>query len=125
MDERGRAVRLDLSEGQRHEITRAPELLRGLREAYVAADRAYDSRALREQLRAQRCRIVIRSNPTRRVQRRYDRTLYKSRHHVENFFRRLERFRRIAMRYDRLAVTFLAMVSFAAVLTWLGFSSKA
>lgn len=62
---------------------------------------------------------MIPSNPTRRVQRRYDRTLYKLRHRVENFFQRLKRFRRIATRYDKLTATFFAMVHFAATLTWL------
>lgn len=112
-------MRLSLSEGQTHEMKHAPTLLLGLRRAYVVGDRAYDSTALHDQLREQRCRIVIPSHPTRKRKRRYDRELYKARHLVENFFQRLKRFRRVATRYDKLAATYFAMICFAAALTWL------
>jgi transposase len=108
-----------LSEGQSHEIKLAPYLLSRIRRAYVCGDRAYDARALREQLRRQRCRVVIPSNPTRRIQRRYSKELYKRRHHVENFFQRLKRYRRIGTRYEKLARNFFAMVCLAATLIWL------
>jgi len=94
-------------------------LLAGLYDAYIVGDRAYDAASLREQLQGQDCRVVIPSNPTRRIQRRYDRTIYEQRHHVENFFQRIKQCRRIATRYEKLATTYLAMVSIAAVLTWL------
>jgi transposase len=97
----------------------APYLLSRIRRAYVCADRAYDARALREQLRSQRCRVVIPSTPTRRVQHRYNKEIYKRRHHVENFFQRLKRYRRVATRYEKLARNFFAMVCFAAALIWL------
>jgi transposase len=97
----------------------APYLLSRIRHAYVCGDRAYDARALREQLQRQRCRVVIPSNPTRRVQRRYNKRLYKRRHRVENFFQRIKRYRRIATRYEKLAANFFAMVCFAATLIWL------
>lgn len=96
----------------------AGALVTGTTNAYVIGDRAYDAASLREQLRDQRCRVVIPSNPTRPVQRRYDRALYKLRHRIENFFQRLKRFRRIATRYDALATSFFGMVHFAAALTW-------
>jgi transposase len=94
-------------------------LLSRIRAAYVCGDRAYDARALVEPLRRQRCRVVIPSNPTRRRQRRYDKRLYKRRHHVENFFQRLKRYRRIGTRYEKLAANFFAMLCLAAALIWL------
>jgi transposase len=97
----------------------APYLLSRIRHAYVCADRAYDANDLRAQLREQRCRVVIPPNPTRRVQHRYDKRLYKRRHHVENFFQRIKRYRRVATRYEKLAANFFAMVCIAAVLAWL------
>jgi putative transposase len=93
-------------------------LLVGVADADVIGDRAYDAGSLRDQLRRQRCRVVIPSNPTRRIQRRYDREAYKRRHHVENFFQRLKRFRRIATRYEALTGTFLGMLSLASALLW-------
>jgi len=38
---------------------------------------------------------------------------------VEHFFQRIKRFRRIAMRFEKLARNFLAFVELAAVLVWL------
>jgi transposase len=38
---------------------------------------------------------------------------------IEHFFQRIKRFRRIAMRFEKLAKNFLAFVQLAAVLVWL------
>ena len=54
----------------------------------------------------------------RRTPIRFDRQLYRHRHVVENFFSRIKRHRRIATRYEKLAVTFHGFVCFAAVLDW-------
>ena len=53
------------------------------------------------------------------TQRDYGRALYKERHLVENFLQKIKRNRRVAMRFEKLAVRFLAMVQFAAILVWL------
>ena len=45
----------------------------------------------------------------------YDRDLYKRRNEVERLFRRLEAYRRIFTRYDKLDVVFLAFVFFALI----------
>jgi transposase len=100
-------------------MTVAPLLLSRVRRAYVIGDRGYDAAHLRAQLHRQRCRVVIPSHPSRRRKRPFNRRLYKRRHHVENFFQRLKRYRRVATRYDKLAATFFAMVCFAAILVWL------
>ena len=97
----------------------APSLLSRIRRAYVIGDRGYASNELREQLKAQKCRVVIPCKVNRRRKWRWSRALYKKRHRVENFFQRLKRYRRIATRYDKLATTYFAMVFFAAVLIWL------
>jgi transposase len=97
----------------------APDLLRGIVNAYVAGDRAYDARSLVEQLEDQGCLVVIPSNPTRPTQRVIDKHLYKERHLVEIFFQKIKRFRRISMRFEKLSRNFLAFVQLAAVLVWL------
>jgi transposase len=112
-------VRLALSPGQTHEMKLAPELLKGIYDAYVAGDMAYDARSLLEQLEAQRCMAVIPSNPTRAEKRKIDTHLYKDRCLVEHLFQRIKRFRRISMRFEKLARNFLAFVQLAAVLVWL------
>ena len=119
VDALGRPVQFALTEGQTHEMRAAEVLVAEVRDAYVIGDRAYDAAALRKQLKDQGCRVVIPSHPTRRVQRRYDRVLYRMRHRVENFFQRLKPFRRVATRYEGLACNFAGMVTLASALTWL------
>ncbi|WP_297263141.1 transposase, partial [uncultured Desulfovibrio sp.] len=45
----------------------------------------------------------------------YDKKLYRQRHKIENMFARLKDWRRIAMRYDRCAHTFLSAIHIAAI----------
>ena len=47
---------------------------------------------------------------TRKVQRDYDRVLYKDRHLIENFFAKLKQYRAIATRYDKTACNFLGAI---------------
>ena len=96
----------------------AEELLDGLRDAYVVGDRAYSAAALVERLQANSCEVVIPPNPTHRA-RYYDKHLYKERYLVENFFQRLKRNRRLAMRYEKLSNRFLAFVLLASIVIWL------
>jgi len=97
----------------------AYELLGDITDAYVAGDSAYDAAPLRAQLESNRCTVVIPSNPTRATQHDLDRDLYKERHLVECFFQRIKRFRRISMRFEKLARNFLAFLHLACALVWL------
>lgn len=91
-------------------------LLDGLRPRHVVADAAYDSDAIRRELRRTRARACIRPNPTRRVKKRYDRARYRNRNIVERFFGAIKRFRRVATRYEKKAENFLGFAWLAAVL---------
>jgi transposase len=62
---------------------------------------------------------VIPPKANRKVQRDYDKELYKGRHLIENFFAKLKLFRAIATRYDKTARNFLAAVHLAAAVIWL------
>jgi putative transposase len=119
VDALGNPVRLELSPGQTHEMKLAPTMLADVRGANVLGDRAYDAKALADQLAAQGCMVVIPSNPTRACQRAYDTHLFRERCLVEHFFQRIKRFRRLAMRFEKLAKNLLAFVQLAAVLVWL------
>ena len=118
VDALGNPVRISLTEGQTHDITQAPELLRDLCDANVIADKGYDSNALVETIERQNCVAVIPSRSCRLLSRQYDSHLYKERFLVECFFQKIKRSRRIAMRYEKLAAHFLAMVTLAAALIW-------
>lgn len=52
--------------------------------------------------------IVIPPKKNRKVQREYDKDLYKLRHLVENAFLHLKRWRGIATRYAKNSASFLA-----------------
>jgi transposase len=49
----------------------------------------------------------------------FDRATYRERNRVERLIRQLKRHRRVATRYEKLAVRYLAMVTLAAILLWL------
>jgi len=116
VNEIGQPTKLHLTEGERHDVTCAEILLDGAEPDYVIADKAYDSDAVRERIRDAGAKPVI---PTRsnRPKRRLDRARYKLRNVVERFIGRIKHCRRVATRYDKLAVTFLGFVEFASLIT--------
>jgi transposase len=118
VDALGNPTRMVLTPGQTHEMRVADERLGDIQSAYVIADSAYSAKGLADALVARGCTVVIPSNPTH-PQRHYDAHPYKDRHLIENFFQRIKRFRRIAMRFEKLARNFLAFLFFAASLVWL------
>lgn len=54
----------------------------------------------------------------RRWKSTFSRILYRNRNAIERMFCRLNDFRRVATRYDRLAVNFLAAVHIAATVAY-------
>lgn len=118
VDALGNPVRLVLSPGQTHEMKVAHEVLEGVVDAYVVGDSAYSSRELIASLEERGCEVVIGNNPTHPA-RAIDTHLYRERYLVEHFFQKIKRFRRIAMRYEKLARNFMAFVQLASVLVWL------
>jgi len=118
VDALGNPVRFVLTPGQAHEMRVASELLGEIHDAYVVGDSAYRSKRLVEELRGRGCQVVIPSQPTH-LYRTFDGHMYRERRLVENFFQRIKRFRRIAMRFDKLACNYMAFVVLASVLVWL------
>ena len=60
--------------------------------------------------------------PTKSDQRRqayFDQAAYRGRNQVERSVGRLKQFRRVATRYDKRAVNYLAWVTLAAAVVWL------
>ena len=106
----GRALRILITPGQSGDAPQAENLLKGLSPEHVVADTAYDSDALRNQIRHSRGKACIRPNPTRKKKKRYDKQRYKHRNVIERFFGALKRFRRVATRYEKKAENFLGFV---------------
>lgn len=119
VDALGRAVGLHLAPGQRHDLPACQPLYSVLAGKWVVADRGFDSDGFRRDLARAGAMACIPPRSTRTQEIYHSRLLYRHRHTVENFFARLKRHRRTFTRYDKLAVTFLGFVLFAAVLDWI------
>ncbi len=123
--------------GQRHEVTQLERLLDGgavkrsrpdgrpgrgqprKRPAKLAGDKGYSYPSARRLLRRRGISAVI---PTKSDQPRlagFDRAAYRGRNQVERSVNRLKQFRRIATRYDKRAVNYLAWVTLATAIIWL------
>ena len=80
----------------------------------LIADRGYDSNWFRAALRARGVEPCIPSTRSRKKPIAHDRSIYRSRHKIENMFAKLKDWRRIATRYDRCAHTFFSAICIAA-----------
>ena len=109
-------LRWIMTSGNRNGITQAAALIQGYSYEYVIADKAYDSDTFREAIVSGGGVAVILSRDRRADPHPYDEDLYKRRNIIERFFHRLKQYRRVATRYDKLAIRYLGFVYFAAIL---------
>ena len=110
----GNPVKFVLTPGQTHDITQARALLEGLVAEHVIADKGYDGDQVLEIIENQGSKAAIPPRSNRKIQRPYDKHLYRERNHVERLFAKLKQCRRIATRYDKTARNFLAFLHLAA-----------
>lgn len=118
-----------ISPGQRHESKFVEPALRAVRlvrpggqggrprtkPRRLAGDKGYSYRTVRGYLRRRGIQAVI---PTRKDQKpnpRFDRATYRRRNVVERLVGWLKENRRLATRFEKLAVNFLAMVRLAMI----------
>ncbi len=122
-DARGRPIAFHLTPGEAADCKAYDELidLPERKPKALLADKAYDSDAIRADLKQRRIKAVIppKSNRTKAI--RYNKSLYRERNWIERVFGHLKINRAIATRYDQLAETFLGMFSLASARYWLKF----
>ena len=120
VDALGNPLSFHLTGGQACALEGADALLPQLESDPLLADKGYDAddRVLIPWKRAGK-NAVIPPKANRKVQREYDKELYKARHLIENFFEKLKQYRAIATRYDKTARNFLAAVHLGASVIWL------
>lgn len=119
MDEGALPIRLFLSAGQASDKAAVPALIDRLtRTVHVMADRGYDAMALVAQIRSRGAQAHIPTQRDRKLQRSVDRGLYRQRALIERYFNKLKHFRRIATRFENLAVAYLAAVAVASTRLW-------
>ena len=86
-----------------------------LKGSTVLADKAYGKWALREFIANHDADFCIPPKENEPDPWFVDWWLYKERHLVEKFFLKVKEFRRVAIRYDKLAPRFLAFVHLACI----------
>ena len=132
-DGRGLPLTVEVTAGQVHESTRLESVVSAVRigrrkkPKALAGDKGYQCRRILLWLRRRRIRDVI---PTKSNQQRvegFDKKAYKQRHVIECCIGWLKECRRIATRFEKLAVNFLAMLKLAMIRRCLraGFSDSA
>ena len=120
VDALGNPLGFLLTGGQAHDLAGADHLLPTMDADILIADKAFDAdERVIKPLAAAGKAAVIPSKANRKLQRDYDRDLYKARHLIENFFAKIKQFRAIATRYDKTARNFLAGIHLAAATVWL------
>jgi len=93
-------------------------LIEGFAAQYLLADRGYDTNEIIAIAQGSGIEAVIPSKRNRKVQRDYDRYLYKLRHLVENAFLHLKRWRGIATRYAKNTASFVAVIQIRCIAIW-------
>tara|TARA_B110000438_G_scaffold215718_1_gene208127 strand:+ start:169 stop:537 length:369 start_codon:yes stop_codon:yes gene_type:complete len=118
VDAHGMPLRAFVTEGTAADCKQAGRLIEGISAQYLLADRAYDSDEIIENAIKKGMIAVIPPKKNRRVQRPYDKELYKARHLVENAFLHLKRWRGIATRYAKNTASFLAAIHIRCIALW-------
>lgn len=117
-DALGRPLRIMLTGGEVHDSKTALALLEDVDAQGVIADKAYDSNEIRNAITAEGMATVIPSKRSRKIRIPHDASLYKTRNRIERCFNKLKHFRRVATRFDRRAIYFLAFIHFASAIIW-------
>jgi transposase len=115
----GNLLRLRLTSGQAHDSKQAPHLLQGLMSNQVMADRGYAAQALIDEIIKSGAIAVIPPHARAKTKRDDDRWVYRERHLVECFIGKIKQFRRVFLRFDKLARRYASFVHFASAVIWL------
>ena len=89
--------------------------------AALLADKAYDTDAIRDDLKKRGIKAVIPPKSNRKTMIRYSKRLYRQRNCIERVIGHLKINRAIATRYDQLANSFLGMLYVATARYWIKF----
>ncbi len=115
-DGQGLPIKIVVTPRHANDLTAASDLLNDVSHGgMLLADKAYDADWLRAKLRGigSWANFPPKSDRTKPVV--FSPWLYKKRNRIERFFSKLKYYRRIATRYDKLSMTFLAMTKLACV----------
>ncbi|KAB2667754.1 MAG: transposase [Verrucomicrobia bacterium] len=109
-DSHGRALQLTLAPGNRADVKAAEQIWAPVGKR-VVADKGYDSDPFREALKREAATTSIPPRSNRTSPTPFHRGYYRLRHHVDNFFQRIKRWRAVGTRYDKLDLPFSCLNS--------------
>lgn len=78
-------------------------------------DKAYDTNKIRGWLKDNNIAAEIPNKRNRKNKFRFDKTVYKWRHKIENLFGRIKENRRLAMRVDKLDTSFMGFIALSLI----------
>ena len=120
VDANGLPVQLAITTGEAHDNRLCSVLLKGMKpRTMLLADRGYDADWIRELVRQKGAWANIPPKRNRKEAICFSPYLYRTRNLVERFFSKIKQCRRIATRYDKLAVNYLAFIKLASIRIWL------
>ena len=117
----GLPIGVVMTPGQAHDVTAFPALMQEIDcdPEQMRGDKGYDSQAVRRDIAQRGGKAEIPSTATRKIQHTVDKALYALRNRIERLFNRAKNSRRVATRYDKLAVRYEATLHIAAINEWL------
>ena len=124
-DALGNPVRFILTGGERNDITQIEALLQGLKAGHVLADKGYDGQRAIDAIADSGAKPVVPRRTTTAKWRTFDATIYKDRNLIERSLppsgrclrpSKIKHFRRIATRYDKLAINYAGFLNLVAAL---------
>ena len=107
-----------ITEDTTADCKQAEALIDNIKAKVLLADRGYDSDAIVEKAEKAGMKVVIPPRKNRKIQREYNKELYKLRHFVENAFMILKRWRGVATRYAKNTASLLAAVQIRSIAAW-------
>ena len=119
VDALGMPVRIIVTKGTESDYKQAENLIDNLPANHLLADRGYDSNSIVNKAENSGMKAVIPPRKNRKIQREYDKELYKLRHLVENAFMELKQWRGIATRYAKHTKSYLAALQIRCLMIWL------
>src|SRR5262245_9231890 len=126
VDANGLPVRLALTTGEAHDNRFAAKLLSRLKSgSMLLADSGYDADWIRALVRQRGAKANIPPKSNRKEVLSFSPCLYRARNLLERFFNKIKHCRRVATRYDKLAVNYLAFIQLASIRVWLRVNESA
>lgn len=107
-------MRFTLLPGQRHDTAGVAPLKEGIAFGALIADKAFDTNWIIQEINERGSAVVLSQHSNRWKPRQIDHDLCTWRHHVENCFGKLKKFKPIAMRADKTDQSFAALFYLSA-----------